>query len=96
MEFCVQAGDLIFHFYATKEVNALVDPKKYWLEVFPETLSAVALSVFKVPYPTVRAAYTEEKASWWLRADGQGHVLDPHKRIYVFLDTLDAALETRM
>lgn len=92
-EFAIKNGDLVFHFFVTDEVNALTDPKKYWLKTFPETLSATAEAYFKASFPKLRAAYTEEQASWWLQADGYGLVLDPHRYSYKFLSELDSALD---
>ncbi len=93
LEFAITEGDIVFHFYATNEVNALPDPAKYWKETFPNTLSTSVESYFKATYPRIKAAYTEEHASWWMRAYGFGHVLDPHGFVYKFLDELDAALD---
>ena len=95
-EFAATDGDLVFHFYATKEVNELPNPKKYWLEVFPSVLEATAKEYFKVEYPRLKAAYTEEKASWWMRAYGFGGLLDPHAFAYQFLVKLDAGLDGLM
>jgi hypothetical protein len=92
-ELAVTEGDLVFHFYVTDEINALPDPHKYWLEIFPEVLERTAKEYFKAEFPRLKAAYTEEKASWWLRAFGFGLVLDPHKFSYQFLDALDRALD---
>jgi hypothetical protein len=93
LEFAITEGDIVFHFYVTDEVNASPDPTHYWKEVFPNTLSVCVESYFKATYPRIKAAYTEEKASWWMRAYGFGLVLDPHNFVYKFLDELDAALD---
>lgn len=92
-ELAIADGDLIFHFYVTGEVNALREPKKYWLEFFPAVLEPVAKTYFNAEFPRLKAAYTEEQASWWFRAFGFGHVLEPHKFAYGFLEKLDAALD---
>jgi hypothetical protein len=93
LEFAITEGDIVFHFYVTDEINALPDPTTYWKETFPNTLSTCVESYFKATYPRIKAAYTEEKASWWMRAYGFGHVLDPHLFVYKFLDEFDAALD---
>jgi hypothetical protein len=95
-EVAVTDGDLVYHFYVTDEVNALSQPNKYWLETFPRVLDQVARAYFNAEFPSLKAAYTEEKASWWLRAFGFGMVLNPHKRAYGLFDLLDAALETEI
>lgn len=92
-ELAILQGDIVFHFYVTDEVNAGKNPQLYWKEVFPIVLSKTAEEHFKAQYPRLKAAYTEEKASWWMRAYGFGLVLNPHKYAYSFLATLDAALD---
>ncbi len=92
-EVAVTEGDLVYHFYVTDEVNAGPDPKRYWLETFPAVLEQTAKNYFKADFPRLKAAYTEEKASWWLRAFGFGRVLEPHKMALRFCDELDAALD---
>lgn len=80
----------------TKEVNGLADPKTYWTATFPNTLSVVAEEYFAATYPRLKAAFTEENDSWWMRAYGFGMVLDPHALAYKFLERLDAALDVAM
>ena len=92
-EFAITEGDLVFHFFATDEVNARPDPREYWLTTFPNTFSQVAEDYFKATYPRLKAAYTEEQASWWMRAVGFGMLLLPHEFAYGFFDALDAALD---
>lgn len=93
-EVAVTEGDFVYHFYVTAEVNAGPDPRKYWLELFPGVLEKTAKEYFKADFPRLKAAYTEEKASWWLRAFGFGLVLEPHKMALAFCDALDAALDS--
>lgn len=95
-EFAITEGDIVFHFFVTEEVQKLPDPQKYWYEVFPNALAEVADAHFRVGFPRLRAAYTPEQASWWMRAGGFGKVLDPHRFSYKFFDALDAALDKEM
>ena len=95
-ELAIAEGDIIFHFYVTDEIQKLPNPKKYWLELFPKALSESAEQYFNVTFPRLKAAYTEEKASWWMRAFGFGRLLDPHKFAYRFFDVLDEALDMEM
>ncbi len=95
-EVAVSEGDFIYHFFVTDEVNARQDPKQYWLELFPTVLQAAAQDYFKADFPRLKAAYTEEQASWWLRAYGFGRVLDPHKLALKFCDALDKALDAAL
>lgn len=93
VEYAVSEGDLIFHFYVTAEIQKLKSPQDYWYKLFPSVLDVIARDHFKVEFPRLKAAYTEEKASWWMRAFGFGGVLEPHKLAHGFFDKLDAALE---
>lgn len=94
-EFAVTEGDLVFHFFPTEEVHALTNPtpNKYWTELFPSLLEPVAKRYFNADETRLKAAYTAEQVSWWMRAFGFGQVLDPHKFAYGFLAELDAALD---
>jgi hypothetical protein len=95
-EVAITDGDIVFHFYANEEINKLPDPRKYWLELFPNALSSTAEVYFNATFPRLKAAYTEEQASWWMRAFGFGKLLDPHRFAYKFFDVLDAALDGEM
>lgn len=92
-EFAIVEGDIVYHFFVTEEVQKLPDPQKYWFESFPNALQEVADKHFKVTFPRLKAAYTPEQASWWMRAFGFGKLLDPHRFSYKFFDALDAALD---
>ncbi len=97
-QLAITDGDLVFHFYVTEEVNARTQPTpaEYWLGdtcIFANTLAAVAQEYFNADYPRLKACYTAEQVSWWLRAYGFGQMLDPHKFAYTFLERLDAALD---
>lgn len=94
-EMAIVDGDLVFHFYITEEANerATPAPHKYWLVMFPVVLSKTAEKYFNAEFPRLKAAYTEEQKSWWMRAFGFGQVLDPHKMGYGFLAALDTALD---
>lgn len=88
--------DLVFHFFATNEINKLPDPWMYWKVTFPDVLEQIAPSFFKSGPPELRAAYTDELASWWLQADGAaGKVLNPDLYASKFLEELDGVLDKR-
>jgi hypothetical protein len=93
-EIAVSDGDIIYHFFVTDEVNKLASPKTYWHETFSAALEKVAQVYFKAKSPRLKAAYTEEKASWWLRAYGFGRVLHPHKLARGLLVELDKELDS--
>jgi len=95
-EYAVLDDDLVFHFYATDEVNKLPDPWRYWKTTFARALAKVAKDHFQAEYPRVKAAYTDELASWWLRADRYGHVLDMDEFAKRFLSKLDQELDAEL
>jgi hypothetical protein len=95
-EFALTNGDIVFHFFPTEEVKKLPQARAYWLETFPAILERVAKDYFRVDYPRLKAAYTEEQASWWLRAYGFSHLLDPEAFTQRFLLELDRGLEAAM
>src|SRR3954464_8209789 len=68
-ELAVTEGDLVFHFYPTEEVHALKDPTPmaYWPEPSPAILEPVAKKYFNADESRLKAAYTTEQVSWWLR-----------------------------
>lgn len=103
-EYSFIGGNLIVHFFLPKRAEEhLKDPEtqasklwlEYWLKRFPSKLDPVARSYFDAEYPRLQAKYTEEVASWWFRAQGYDHLIDPKKFIQGFLEKLDAALQER-
>jgi len=102
-EFSVSEGDIIFHFFKTKEVEALPNVRDYWAKTFAEVLEPAAKKHFRADYPRLKAqhCYDEESPysrqepldSWWFRAYGFGHLLDAHGFALKFLESLDAGLE---
>lgn len=108
-EVAVTDGDAVYHFYATKEVNALplwtigngvrdleMTAQYYWTKFFPSIMEQAAKEYFDADERRLRAAYTAEAASWWLRAKGAGQRLDPQRFALGFCDALDKALEGSM
>jgi hypothetical protein len=89
-EFAMVDGAIVYHFFLTPEMSTRA---RYWEELFPNALSRVAERYFNATYPRLKAAYTEEVKSWWMRAEGFGLVLDPHKFSYRFFELLDTELE---
>lgn len=99
-EFAITAGDLVFHFERTPETKALPQGPRdvYWQRTFATCLNDVAQAFFKAGPPELEAMFIDDPdlgiiQSWWFRAYGFGALLDPHKKVYNFLDALDAALE---
>lgn len=99
-EFAITDGDLVFHFDRTPECRALPQAKRdvYWQRTFAVALNDVAQAVFAAGPPQLQAQFIDDPdigivQSWWFRANGFGHLLEPHKKVYSFLDALDAALD---
>ena len=89
VEHAFDGEDIVFHFFRTKENPT----DKYWKTDFPNVLSDVAQDVFQASYPRLKAAWTEEQDSWWMRANGFASVGMPEERIHHFYEKLDQALE---
>jgi hypothetical protein len=88
-EYTMDGDDYVVHFFPTEEHKDVA----YWRNAFPSVLDEVAQAHFQAKPPKLRAAFTEEMNSWWLRADDYGHVVDKDKFIHRFLDRLDQALD---
>jgi hypothetical protein len=67
--------------------------QSYWLTDFAMALNDVAQKHFNATYPRLQAKYTEELKSWWLRAQGFGHVIDYDALVHRFLELMDARLD---
>lgn len=98
-EFALTQGDIVFHFFLSPELEcwSAASQQRYWGEVFPKVLEPTAKASFNAEFPRLKAQHVYEPDmginSWWLRAYGFGHLLDPDKLVYRFLDALDAALD---
>lgn len=87
--------DYVVHFYFPKDRPNDHKLKTYWLQTFPVALSDVSQDFFNATSPRLRAAYTEELASWWFRGFGLATGLDPALRIQKFFEKLDQALTAK-
>jgi hypothetical protein len=92
VEFAIIDSDLVFHFKLPPDKEAQLLESNFWRQTFPEVLSALAQAYFKATYPRLKAAYTEEVNSWWMRAYGFADVPDPIGRADGFLRDLSLAL----
>lgn len=89
-EYTVKGDDFIIHFFPLPDKN----DREYWLQVFPTVLDVTARTHFRANKPQLRAAYTEELDSWWLRADGYPHILAKEEFIKRFFNKLAYELKT--
>jgi hypothetical protein len=93
-EYTYIGNDLVMHFFLPPE-KRLSNPadRDYWLNTFSNCLDAAARRYFNADYPRLMAKYTEEVESWWFKACGFGHVIDPDALAAKFLKGLDAMLD---
>ena len=89
-EYAFDGDDIVYHFFRPEERKG---DDAYWKELFPNTLSSVAMSNFNATFPRLKAAYTSEVDSWWLRASGFANVGDPAARSERFFAQLDKAID---
>jgi hypothetical protein len=96
-EFALEGGDIIVHFFLPGDPDARAGAPTYWTETFPAELERVAKEVFKADYPRLQAQHVSAQDlgidSWWLRAFGFGHLLDPAALTLRFFERLDVALD---
>lgn len=91
-EYAVVGDDIVFHFFLPDDQTQVDAHSSYWLKQFPGALEQVAQSYWEATYPRLKAAYTEELSSWWLRCYGFANNGDPELRAQRFLEKLDEAL----
>lgn len=84
-EYAFEGNNIIYHFYPPQAGMVT----NYWKNLFPVSLERVAMSFFDAGAERLRAAYTEELSSWWLRASGFAIVGDPDMRSHNFFMKLD-------
>jgi hypothetical protein len=94
-EYTYTGEDLVLHFFLPPE-RRLPEARTYWLETFPACLDVAAREFFRADYPRLMAKYTEEFESWWFKAHGYGHVIDPDAFAAKFLKGLDARVDAAL
>lgn len=94
VEYTLDDRDLIVHFFlpSTVKPSNAQDYRDWWLQDFPATLDVQAQEHFNAGPPRLSAKYTEEVASWWFRAQGYDHLLDPMGYLERFFEKLNASL----
>ena len=90
-EYALKDRDLIVHFFLPSNVTEQTAGRyrDWWLKTFPLVLDKVAQDYFSAGPPRLAAKYTEEVASWWFKAQGYDHLLDPRGFLAKFLQVLD-------
>lgn len=85
-----ETGDITFHFYRPEDAPY---SQAYFEKQFADVLSAAAIEFFRLEYPKLAAAWTQEASSWWLRARGVGARGNSSMMSLHFLALLDKMLE---
>lgn len=93
-EYAMIDNNIVCHFFETPEFP--IANTRYWLELFPTILNEVAQKYFNATAPRLVAKYTEELNSWFFKAQGYGHLLDPDTYVREFFDDLDCAIELKV
>jgi len=93
-EYALVNEDLIVHFFLPESVDPSQASayRNWWYTDFAKIMSEEAQAYFGAEYPRIMAKYTEEVASWWLKAQGYDHLLDPLAYLQRFFAQLDARL----
>jgi len=93
-EYALNDRDLIVHFFLPDTANQknAQSYRDWWLNVFPSFLDEESQKYFNAGPPRLSAKYTEEVASWWFRAQGYDHLLDPLSYLEKFFEVLNASL----
>ena len=89
--------NLVVHFFHPRSVkpDEAHPLRNWWLVTFPKTLDVVARSYFEAEAPRLQAKYTTEVASWWFKAQGYGHLLDPDAFLQAFFEQLDGTFHAQ-
>ena len=90
-EYSWDGDDLVLHFFRTPEKEG---DHNFWLQVFPTALDVAARQYFEAVAPRLRAAFTEEMDSWWMKAKDYGHIIAKDEYVTRFLEKLDQMLDT--
>jgi len=95
-EYNLQDGNVVVHFFMPRDHSVT---QEYWRSVFADVLTGVAQEHFQATAPRLVAKYAEDDGaggtlnSWWFKAQGYGHLLDPSTFLDLFFTKMDAALE---
>ena len=101
-EYSSEGEDLIVHFFPPPEYLKQQDevvswkdtPSRHaWEVVFPDLLSPAAQDFFSADYPQLKASYTPELRSWWLRANGVLGLTTAEQLSGLFFEKLDQLLD---
>lgn len=93
-EYAMKNRDLVVHFFLPSSATGenAYQYRDWWLQDFPQALDEGSQEYFEAGPPRLMAKYTEELASWWFKAQGYDHLLDPLAYLERFLTVLDARL----
>jgi len=89
-EYALVGSDIVIHLFQPFDKK---HPPRFWQDRVATILDRFAQQFWRAQYPRLKAAYTEELDSWWLRACGFADQGDPEARIHKFLMGLDDEVE---
>lgn len=95
VEYALVEGNFVVHFFVHPDALSTWgedELERWWQNTFAQVLSQVAQEHFNATLPRIMAKYTMETASWWFRAQGYGHLLDPLVFLHAFFELLDGSL----
>jgi hypothetical protein len=90
-EYGMVGDDIVIHFFETAEKPITL--RDYWQVLFPRVLNDTGQEYFQAGHPRLVAKFTPELKSWWFRARGYDHLLDPDAFVAKFLEKLDSTLD---
>lgn len=96
VEYSLNDGDFVVHFFVRPEFVSKYPEaalRTWWMETFPQHLSPIAMEHFDAKIPRILAKYTEMTASWWFKAQGYVHLVDPLGFLDQFFQKLSRSLD---
>jgi len=95
-EYNLNDNNIVVHFFMP---SGYMVTEKYWKTCFAEALEAVAASHFQATSPRLVAKYADDDGagnslhSWWFKAQGYGHLVDPDTFVMKFFELMDGLLD---
>ncbi len=87
VEYVVENDNIVIHFFVPGPGIKVTE--LYWTSLFADGLNVVGQEHFQATKPRLVARYTEELKSWWLKAQGYGHIIDLPRYVTRFFEKLN-------
>lgn len=97
VEYALVNEDFVVHFFVTQtQIQTMEESEleQWWLNGFAVGMDRVAQEYFDAGPPRLQAKYTQEVASWWLKAQGYGHLVSPEAYLLGFFAQLDGTFHS--